>query len=47
MKAWRWCSSRRLCSYNPNLTISGIAGYAIPDQGDDAWAATIRTQFAF
>ncbi len=37
----------RACRCNPNLTISGIAGYAIPDQGDAAWAATFRTQFAF
>ncbi len=33
--------------YNPNLTISAILGYAIPDEGDDAWGATFRTQFAF
>jgi hypothetical protein len=33
--------------YNPNLTITGIVGYAIPDEGDDAWGAVFRTQFSF
>jgi hypothetical protein len=33
--------------YNPNLTITGLVGYAIPDEGDDAWGAVFRTQFSF
>jgi hypothetical protein len=33
--------------YNPNLTISLLAGYAVPDEGDDAWGLTFRTQFSF
>jgi hypothetical protein len=33
--------------FNPNLTISGLFGYAVPDEGDDAWAAVFRTQFSF
>jgi hypothetical protein len=33
--------------YNPNLTITGLVGYGIPDEGDDAWGAVFRTQFAF
>jgi hypothetical protein len=33
--------------YNPNLTITGLFGYGIPDKGDDAWGAVFRTQFSF
>ena len=33
--------------YNPNLTITALVGYVIPDEGDDAWGATFRTQFSF
>ncbi len=33
--------------FNANLTITGIAGYLIPDSGDNAWALAFRTQFAF
>ncbi|MBI4014217.1 MAG: hypothetical protein HY359_18010 [Candidatus Rokubacteria bacterium] len=33
--------------YNPNLTITGLAGYVVPDEGDDAWGVTFRTQFSF
>ncbi len=34
-------------AYNPNLGFQLIAGYLIPDEGDDAWAAMFRTRFAF
>jgi hypothetical protein len=33
--------------FNPNLTISGLFGYVVPDEGDDAWGALFRTQFSF
>jgi hypothetical protein len=33
--------------YNPNLTISGLFGYVIPDVGDDAYGLVFRTQFSF
>jgi len=33
--------------FNANLTITGLAGYMIPDSGDNAWALAFRTQFAF
>ncbi len=33
--------------YNPNLAFQFIAGYILPDKGDDAWAAWFRTRFAF
>ncbi len=36
-----------LYSYNPNLSFQFIAGYLIPDEGDNAWAAMFRTRFAF
>jgi hypothetical protein len=32
---------------NANLTITGFAGYMIPDSGDAAWGALFRTQYAF
>lgn len=32
---------------NANLTITGFAGYMIPDSGDAAWAALFRTQYSF
>ncbi|MGH7265334.1 MAG: hypothetical protein ACREMB_10840, partial [Candidatus Rokuibacteriota bacterium] len=33
--------------YNPNLTITGLAAYGFPDQGDDAWGVVWRTQLGF
>jgi hypothetical protein len=33
--------------FNPNLTITGLFGYVVPDEGDDAWGALFRTQFSF
>jgi len=36
-----------LYSYNPNLSFQFIAGYLIPDEGDNAWAAMFRTRFTF
>ncbi len=33
--------------FNPNLTISGLAGYMSPDQNDPAWAVAFRTQYSF
>ena len=33
--------------FNPNLTITGLFGYVIPDEGDEAWGALFRTQFSF
>jgi hypothetical protein len=32
---------------NANMTITGFAGYMIPDSGDAAWAALFRTQYSF
>jgi hypothetical protein len=32
---------------NPNVTLNLFAGYLIPDQGDNAWAAAWRTFFVF
>jgi YfaZ precursor len=32
---------------NANLSIQGIAGYIVPDQGDNAWGAAVRTVFNF
>jgi hypothetical protein len=32
---------------NANLTITGFAGYMIPDTGDPAWGALFRTQYSF
>ncbi len=36
-----------LYTYNANLSIQLIAGYVLPDRGDDAWGVTWRTRFAF
>lgn len=33
--------------YTPNLTFTAIAGYVVPDTGDNAWALAFRTQFRF
>ena len=33
--------------FNPNLTITGLFGYVVPDEGDEAWGALFRTQFSF
>ncbi len=36
-----------LYTYNPQLSFQFIAGYLIPDKGDDAWGLSFRTRFAF
>jgi hypothetical protein len=33
--------------YNPNLTITGLAAYGFPDEGDHAWGVVWRTQLGF
>jgi hypothetical protein len=33
--------------YNPNLTITGLAAYGLPDEGDSAWGVVWRTQLGF
>lgn len=33
--------------FNPNLAITGLLGYLVPERNDPAWAAGFRTQFAF
>lgn len=32
---------------NANLSIRALAGYLIPDKGDDAWGLVFRTQYSF
>lgn len=34
-------------TYNANLSFQGIAGYVIPEKGDDAWGVWFRTRFVF
>lgn len=36
-----------LYTYNANLSFQAIAGYVIPDAGDNAWGMSFRTRFAF
>jgi hypothetical protein len=36
-----------LYTVNANLSFQGVAGYIIPDQGDDAWSLIWRARFAF
>jgi hypothetical protein len=36
-----------LYTYNANLSFQGVAGYIIPDSGDDAWSLIWRARFAF